>query len=151
MREVREEVTESRISHGCGTIEYADRMGLLDHEVIGGHCIWCTEKDIGLMASRDVAVAHNPVANMILASGVCPVPRFQREGLRIGHGQAVDAMINDGLWCTFEDWHMGNAGEVVAVDFGITRRAQDEFAMDSHRKAAEATAAGRFRGAGQRG
>ncbi len=49
-------------------------------------------------------------------------------------------MINDGLWCTFEDWHMGNAGEVVAVDFGITRAAQDEFAMNSHRKAAEATA-----------
>ena len=46
-----------------------------------------------------------------------------REGLRLGHGQAVDSMINDGLWCTFEDWHMGNAGEVVAVDFGITRGA----------------------------
>ena len=52
-----------------------------------------------------------------------------REGLRLGHGQMIDSMINDGLWCTFEDWHMGNAGEVVAVDFGITRAAQDEFAM----------------------
>ncbi len=86
LAEVREEVTESRIKHGCGTIEHSDRMGLLEHDVIGGHCIWCTEKDIGLMVSRDVAVAHNPVANMILASGVCPVPRFQREGLRIGIG-----------------------------------------------------------------
>jgi acetyl-CoA C-acetyltransferase len=57
----------------------------------------------------------------------------------------IDSMINDGLWCTFEDWHMGNAGEVVAVDFGITRAAQDEFAANSHRKAAEATVAGRFR------
>jgi len=68
-----------------------------------------------------------------------------REGLRLGHGQAVDSMINDGLWCTFEDWHMGNAGEVVAVDFGITREAQDAFALNSHRKAADATSAGRFR------
>ena len=68
-----------------------------------------------------------------------------REGLRLGHGHAIDSMINDGLWCTFEDWHMGNAGEVVAVDFGITREAQDTFALNSHRKAAEATAAGRFR------
>lgn len=86
LAEVREEVTESRIKHGCGTIEHSERMGLLEHEVIGGHCIWCTEKDIGLMVSRDVAVAHNPVANMILASGVCPVPRFRREGLKIGIG-----------------------------------------------------------------
>ena len=68
-----------------------------------------------------------------------------REGLRLGHGQAIDSMINDGLWCTFEDWHMGNAGEVVAADYGITRGAQDEFAVNSHRKAADATAAGRFR------
>ena len=86
LAEVREELTESRIKNKCSTVEHAGRMGLLDHEVIAGHCIWCSEKDIGLMASRDVAVAHNPVANMILASGVCPLPRFQREGLRIGIG-----------------------------------------------------------------
>ncbi len=86
LAEVREELTASRIEHGCSTIEHAGRMGLLEHEVIAGHCIWCSEKDIGLMASRDVAVAHNPVANMILASGVCPVPRLKREGLRIGIG-----------------------------------------------------------------
>ncbi len=86
LAEVREEVTESRIAHACGTIGYADRMGLLEHEVIAGHCIWCTERDIGLMVSRDVAVAHNPIANMILASGVCPVPRFLREGITVGIG-----------------------------------------------------------------
>jgi len=86
LAEVREELTESRIKNSCSTVEHAGRMGLLEHEVIAGHCIWCSEKDIGLMASRDVAVAHNPVANMILASGVCPLPRFQREGLRIGIG-----------------------------------------------------------------
>lgn len=86
LAEVREEVTASRIEHGSTTIEYSDRMGLLEHEVIGGHCIWCSENDIGLMVSRDVAVAHNPVANMILASGISPVPRFRREGLRVGIG-----------------------------------------------------------------
>jgi cytosine/adenosine deaminase-related metal-dependent hydrolase len=86
LAEVREELTESRIEHGCSTIEHAGRMGLLEHEVIAGHCIWCSERDIGLLASRDVAVAHNPVANMILASGVCPVPRLRREGVRLGIG-----------------------------------------------------------------
>ena len=67
-----------------------------------------------------------------------------REGLRMGHGQVIDSMINDGLWCSFEDWHMGNAGEVVATECGIGRQAQDAYALNSHRKAAEATDAGRF-------
>jgi acetyl-CoA C-acetyltransferase len=67
-----------------------------------------------------------------------------REGLRMGHGQVLDSMINDGLWCSFEDWHMGNSGEVVATECGIGRQAQDAYALDSHRKAAEAADSGRF-------
>jgi len=67
-----------------------------------------------------------------------------REGLRMGHGELVDSMIGDGLWCSFEQWHMGNAGEVIASECGIGRAPQDEYALASHRKAAEATAAGRF-------
>ena len=86
LAEVREEVTESTLKYGGSTIQHAGRSGLLEHEVIAGHCIWCSETDIGLLASKDVAVAHNPVANMILASGVCPVPRLRREGVRVGIG-----------------------------------------------------------------
>ena len=71
------------------------------------------------------------------------LPRM-REGLRMGHGQVLDSMVNDGLWCSFEDWHMGNAGEVVATECGIGRQAQDAYALDSHVKAAAATRAGRF-------
>ena len=67
-----------------------------------------------------------------------------REGLRMGHAQLQDSMIGDGLWCSFEQWHMGNAGEVIAAECGIGRQVQDEYALGSHRKAAEATAAGRF-------
>jgi cytosine/adenosine deaminase-related metal-dependent hydrolase len=86
LAEVREEVTEARLRYGHGTIEEAGRMGLLELPVIAGHCIWCTERDIGLLASNDVAVAHNPVANMILGSGVCPVPRLLREGIDVALG-----------------------------------------------------------------
>src|SRR5262245_35848983 len=67
-----------------------------------------------------------------------------REGLRMGYGQLIDSMIGDGLWCSFEQWHMGNAGEVIGSECGIGREAQDEYALASHRKAAEATVAGRF-------
>ena len=68
-----------------------------------------------------------------------------REGLRMGHGELLDSMIHDGLWCSFEQCHMGHAGEVVATEYGIARDAQDAYAVESHRKAADATASGRFK------
>jgi acetyl-CoA C-acetyltransferase len=68
-----------------------------------------------------------------------------REGMRIGHGKVLDAMIQDGLWDAFEDFHMGNTGELVAEKHRISRQQQDEFALDSHRKAVTAAQAGRFR------
>ena len=67
-----------------------------------------------------------------------------REGLRMGHGRVIDSMIQDGLWCSFENCHMGVAGEVVAKEWGISREAQDQFAAESHQKAAAAAAAGKF-------
>lgn len=68
-----------------------------------------------------------------------------REGLRMGHRTLIDSMVNDGLWCSFEQQHMGLAGEVIATEYHIARRDQDQWAFDSHRKAAAATEAGRFR------
>jgi acetyl-CoA C-acetyltransferase len=68
-----------------------------------------------------------------------------REGYRLGNGELVDSMINDGLWCAFENYHMGCTGEVVAEEYSISRAQQDEFAMNSHRKAAAATKAGKFK------
>lgn len=68
-----------------------------------------------------------------------------RDGYRMGNQTVVDLMINDGLWCPFENWHMGNTGEVVAEKYQITRGDQDEYAFGSHRKAAEAQEAGRFK------
>lgn len=67
-----------------------------------------------------------------------------RDGYRMGNQTVTDLMIHDGLWCPFENWHMGNTGEVVAEKYHITREAQDEFAAASHQKAAAAQAAGRF-------
>jgi len=67
-----------------------------------------------------------------------------REGLRMGNAQLVDSMVTDGLWCSFEQCHMGNAGELIATEYNIGRAAQDEFAFNSHRKAADAAATGRF-------
>ncbi|MEW6128078.1 MAG: acetyl-CoA C-acetyltransferase [Acidobacteriota bacterium] len=67
-----------------------------------------------------------------------------RQGYRMGNGELVDSMIGDGLWCAFDNWHMGNTGEVVAEKYQVSRQEQDEFALNSHCKAVAAMKAGRF-------
>ncbi len=67
-----------------------------------------------------------------------------REGLRLGDGKLIDAVVHDGLWDAYEDYHMGCTGEVVATKYHVTREEQDEYALNSHRKAVAATEACRF-------
>jgi len=67
-----------------------------------------------------------------------------RAGARLGHVQMLDSMVWDGLWDVYNDFHMGLTAELVSQKYEITREAQDAFAAASHRKAAEATAAGRL-------
>jgi len=68
-----------------------------------------------------------------------------REGLRMGHAQLLDSMIHDGLWDAYEDFHMGNTGEIVAKEFKVSRDAQDAWAFGSHQKAIAAIDDGKFR------
>src|SRR5213595_1892461 len=68
-----------------------------------------------------------------------------RDGYRLGHNTIVDSMIHDGLWDAYENFHMGNTGEIVAERYHVSRERQDEYALNSHRKAAAAIRAGRFR------
>ncbi len=68
-----------------------------------------------------------------------------RAGMRIGHGKVLDSMITDGLWDAYEDFHMGMTGELVAEKYGITRQRQDAYAVESHRRAIDATKNGRFK------
>jgi acetyl-CoA C-acetyltransferase len=95
------------------------------------------------IASGDIEIA---VAGGMESMRNAPylVPRI-REGLRMGNGQLVDSMINDGLWCSFENCHMGMAGEHVAETYQVGRNEQDEYAANSHRKAAQAIREGWFK------
>jgi acetyl-CoA C-acetyltransferase len=67
-----------------------------------------------------------------------------RGGQRLGHGKLIDSMVADGLWDVYNDFHMGMTGEKVAEKYEIGREEQDAFAAGSHKKAGEATAAGRL-------
>jgi len=89
-------------------------------------------------------------AEVVLAGGMENMSRSPyllneaRFGLRMGHGQAVDSMITDGLWCAFNDIHMGMTAENIALEYGITREEQDAFALGSQEKAVAAIDGGRF-------
>ena len=67
-----------------------------------------------------------------------------RDGYRMGNQQAVDSMISDGLWCAFNDYHMGVTAENLCANYGLTREEQDEFAARSQQRATAAIEAGKF-------
>jgi acetyl-CoA C-acetyltransferase len=67
-----------------------------------------------------------------------------RTGWKYGDQKAVDAMIHDGLWCAFENWHMGEAAEHIAAKYGVTRADQDRFSAQTHQRAAAAWEHGAF-------
>ncbi len=89
-------------------------------------------------------------ANLVLAGGIESMSRAPhllmgaRSGWRYGDQTAVDAMIHDGLWCAFENWHMGSAAEHIAAKCGVSRIEQDRFAAQSHQRAAAAWEKGLF-------
>ena len=89
----------------------------------------------------DVMVAGG-MENMNRGPYLLPSARF---GYRLGTGEILDATVHDGLWCAFENWHMGRAAEFIARECGISRGMQDEFSFHSHQKATAAIQNGKFK------
>lgn len=90
-------------------------------------------------------------ADIVIAGGMesmSNVPYYAdraRFGLRLGHGTMTDGIIKDGLWDVYKDYHMGNAAENTARQMNITREMQDNFAIESYKRAAEAVKTGAFK------
>ncbi|HXZ13687.1 MAG TPA: acetyl-CoA C-acetyltransferase [Candidatus Sulfotelmatobacter sp.] len=93
------------------------------------------------LASQGVALGDSEI---VVAGGMesmsnCPyLLKGARTGFRLGNQEVYDSMITDGLWDAYENFHMGNTGELVAEKYGITRQEQDKFAFESHQKAVRA-------------
>jgi len=89
--------------------------------------------------------------DVVIAGGIESMSRAPfaladaRWGCRMGDGRLVDLMVLDGLWDAFNGYHMGNTAENIAAEFGVTRRDQDELALESQRRAEAAIKSGRFK------
>ncbi|MBC8358536.1 MAG: acetyl-CoA C-acetyltransferase [Candidatus Aminicenantes bacterium] len=94
--------------------------------VLAAHAIWLEEKEI-IVAGGMESMSQAP--HLLWGA---------REGVKFGDLKIKDSMILDGLWCAFDDHHMGNTGEVIAEKFGATREEQDVYASSSHQKAIHA-------------
>jgi len=89
------EVQYSKDTFGMTTIELFESIGFLDGPTIGAHVVWPTEKEITILAQRNVGVIHNPTSNMKLASGIAPVTAMLDAGVRVGLGTDSAAGNND--------------------------------------------------------
>ena len=100
-----------------------------------------------MLAADNIALGNTSIAiaggqeNMTLAPHLLPA---SRSGFRMGHTSLVDSMINDGLWDPYNQFHMGVAGELCAKEHGFSRQSQDEFAVESYRRAQQALKSGLF-------
>jgi acetyl-CoA C-acetyltransferase len=120
----------------------ADRVAALTINKVCGSGLKAVMLADQAIRAGDIDIA---VAGGMESMSNCPylLPRV-RDGLKMGNGELLDAMIADGLWCAFEQCHMGNSGEVVAEHYHVGREAQDAYAALSHQKAAAATSGGQF-------
>lgn len=100
-----------------------------------------------IMAARMVALGE---ASVVIAGGMENMTRAPyllekaRQGYRLGHGELTDSLIKDGLWDVYNQFHMGNAGELCAAKFRFSRQEADDFALESYARAKQAIAEGRF-------
>lgn len=97
--ETKREVDDSLKARGASPIDYLSRIGFLNDRVIAAHVVWPNPGEIGILKQAGVGVVHNPQSNMKLASGVAPVPRMLKEGVKVGLGTDGAASNNDlSMW-----------------------------------------------------
>jgi len=100
-----------------------------------------------MMAAQAIRAgdAHLLAAGGMESMSGAPYLLKARQGFRYGHQQTLDSVIQDGLWCSLEEWMMGDAAEFIANEYEVTREAMDRLSFESHRKAIVAQDAGKFK------
>jgi 5-methylthioadenosine/S-adenosylhomocysteine deaminase len=95
LAETRREQIMFQKRYGCSVVEYLDKIGFLDGNVLAAHCVWLTRRDIGILALRGVKVSHCPISNMKLGvGGVSPIPELMESGVLVSLGTDGPASNN---------------------------------------------------------
>ncbi len=97
LAEMKKEYDNSLKNNGASPVQYLDRIGVLGPDVVGAHCIFVDEADRKLLAEKQVGCVHNPSSNMMIASGVSPVPEMRAAGVAVGLGTDGPAGSNNDL------------------------------------------------------
>jgi len=97
MAEMKKELDDSLKNNGMTPVQYHDKIGVLGPDVVAAHCIFVDEADRKILAQRQVGCVHNPSSNMMLASGVAPVPEERAAGMAVGLGTDGPAGSNNDL------------------------------------------------------
>ena len=95
--EMRKEWQDSEAQNGMSPVAYLDKLGVLGPDVVAAHCIFADGSDRKILAERQVGCVHNPSSNMMLASGVAPVPEMRAAGVAVGLGTDGPAGSNNDL------------------------------------------------------
>jgi 5-methylthioadenosine/S-adenosylhomocysteine deaminase len=95
--EMKKERDDSEKQNGMSPVQYLEKIGLLGPDIVAAHCIFVDEADRKLLAERNVGCVHNPSSNMMLASGVSPVPEMRAAGIAVGLGTDGPAGSNNDL------------------------------------------------------
>lgn len=101
-----------------------------------------------MLAAQSIALGENEIVVAGGMESMSNVPYYldkARNGYRLGHGQITDGLVKDGLWDVYNDYHMGSAAELCAETCKITREDQDQFAIQSYKRAQDAQAIGKFK------
>jgi 5-methylthioadenosine/S-adenosylhomocysteine deaminase len=95
--EMKKELDDSRAQNGTTPVQYLNKIGILGPDVVAAHCIFVDDTDRKLLAEKQVGCVHNPSSNMMLASGVSPVPELRAAGVAVGLGTDGPAGSNNDL------------------------------------------------------
>jgi len=95
--EMKKESDDSQKQHGMSPVQYLDKLGILGADVVAAHCIFVDDADRKTLAQRQVGCVHNPSSNMMIASGVSPVPEMRAAGVAVGLGTDGPAGSNNDL------------------------------------------------------
>ncbi len=119
LSETRWEVDKLLEEKGVSPVRYLADLGVLSDHTIAAHCVHVSPEDIALLAELEVGVAHNPVSNLKLASGIAPVPAMLEAGVKVGLGTDGAAsnntldLMRDMQTCAL--LHKGTSGQPTAV------------------------------------